>query len=111
MPKRAGAGRQPVARAGRGRRAHGVEHHDEVLAAASHLPHLLAFTWSTPWPSAERTLEIFHSYAAGGFRDFTRIASSDRDVARHLSRQSRGGAAYTGCFRDDLDAAARGRRH
>lgn len=51
-------------------------HHDEVLAATSHLPHLLAFALvDTLAAMAERT-EIF-DYAAGGFADFTRIASSD----------------------------------
>ena len=50
-------------------------HHDEVLAATSHLPHLLAYTLvDTLARMAERT-EIFE-YAAGGFADFTRIASS-----------------------------------
>ena len=49
--------------------------HDEVLAATSHLPHLLAYTLvDTLARMAERT-EIF-AYAAGGFADFTRIASS-----------------------------------
>lgn len=51
-------------------------HHDEVLAATSHLPHVLAFGLvDTLARMAERT-EIFE-YAAGGFADFTRIASSD----------------------------------
>jgi prephenate dehydrogenase len=51
-------------------------HHDEVLAATSHLPHVLAFALvDTLAGLAERT-EIF-AYAAGGFTDFTRIASSD----------------------------------
>lgn len=51
-------------------------HHDQVLAATSHLPHLLAFALvDTLAAMAERT-EIFE-YAAGGFADFTRIASSD----------------------------------
>lgn len=50
-------------------------HHDEVLAATSHLPHLLAYVLvDTLARMAERT-EIFE-YAAGGFADFTRIASS-----------------------------------
>lgn len=51
-------------------------HHDEVLAATSHLPHVLAFALvDTLARMAERT-EVFE-YAAGGFADFTRIASSD----------------------------------
>ena len=53
-----------------------VEHHDEVLAATSHLPHLLAFTLVDSLAKRSENLEIFR-HAAGGFRDFTRIAGSD----------------------------------
>lgn len=53
-----------------------VEHHDLVLAATSHLPHLLAYTLVDTLARMDETSEIFQ-YAAGGFRDFTRIASSD----------------------------------
>jgi prephenate dehydrogenase len=53
-----------------------VDHHDEVLAATSHLPHLLAFTLVESLARMDEKAEIFE-YAAGGFRDFTRIASSD----------------------------------
>jgi len=51
------------------------EHHDEVLAATSHLPHLLAFTLVDTLAGMDERTEIF-DYAAGGFADFTRIASS-----------------------------------
>ncbi|MGH8529207.1 MAG: prephenate dehydrogenase [Nevskiales bacterium] len=51
-------------------------HHDEVLAATSHLPHLLAFALVDCLAAMEERSEIF-TYAAGGFRDFTRIASSN----------------------------------
>jgi prephenate dehydrogenase len=58
-------------------------HHDRVLAATSHLPHMLAFALVTHLSGLNEHEEIFR-YAAGGFRDFTRIASSDpvmwRDV-------------------------------
>jgi prephenate dehydrogenase len=61
-----------------------VEHHDEVLAATSHLPHLLAYTLVDLLARLEDRREVF-AFAAGGFRDFTRIASSDpvmwRDIA------------------------------
>jgi prephenate dehydrogenase len=61
----------------------GVEHHDKVLAATSHLPHMLAFALVHYLSNLNNHEEIFR-YAAGGFRDFTRIASSDpvmwRDV-------------------------------
>ena len=52
------------------------DHHDEVLAATSHLPHLLAYTLVDVLGRMEERVEIFR-YAAGGFGDFTRIASSD----------------------------------
>ena len=53
-----------------------VEHHDEVLAATSHLPHILAYALVDTLARMSDRDEIFQ-YAAGGFRDFTRIASSD----------------------------------
>lgn len=53
-----------------------VIHHDEVLAATSHLPHMLAYTLVDTLARMDDSQEIFE-YAAGGFRDFTRIASSD----------------------------------
>ena len=63
-----------------------VEHHDEVLAATSHLPHMLAFGLVDSLARMKDNDEIFR-YAAGGFRDFTRIASSDpvmwRDICIH----------------------------
>lgn len=51
-------------------------HHDQVLAATSHLPHVLAFVLTAMLGRRDEQQEIFQ-YAAGGFRDFTRIASSD----------------------------------
>lgn len=53
-----------------------VEEHDEVLAATSHLPHLLAYSLVDTLAGMKENREIFR-YAAGGFRDFTRIAGSD----------------------------------
>ncbi len=51
-------------------------HHDEVLAATSHLPHMLAYALMDLLGGMSERVEIFR-YAAGGLRDFTRIASSD----------------------------------
>lgn len=51
-------------------------HHDRILAATSHLPHLLAFSLVDTLASVDQRQEIF-DFAAGGFKDFTRIASSD----------------------------------
>ena len=56
-----------------------IEHHDEVLAATSHLPHMLAFSLVDTLAKMDAKNEIF-DFAAGGFRDFTRIASSDPDM-------------------------------
>ena len=51
-------------------------HHDSILAHTSHLPHLLAFNLVEQLASHDDNLDMFR-YAAGGFRDFTRIAASD----------------------------------
>ena len=61
-----------------------AEHHDEVLAATSHLPHVLAFSLVDTLARMNERQEIFE-YAAGGFTDFTRIASSDPTMWRDIS--------------------------
>ncbi|MEC9076875.1 MAG: bifunctional prephenate dehydrogenase/3-phosphoshikimate 1-carboxyvinyltransferase [Pseudomonadota bacterium] len=61
-----------------------VERHDEVLALTSHLPHVLAFNLVHALSDDDEHLEIFR-YAAGGFRDFTRIAASDPTMWRDIS--------------------------
>lgn len=65
-----------------------VEHHDAVLAATSHLPHLLAYALVDMLARLDDSREIF-AYAAGGFRDFTRIASSDPVMWRDISLANR----------------------
>jgi cyclohexadieny/prephenate dehydrogenase / 3-phosphoshikimate 1-carboxyvinyltransferase len=60
-----------------------VAHHDEVLAETSHLPHLLAYALVDTLSAQGDSLEIFQ-YAAGGFRDFTRIAASDPVMWRDI---------------------------
>jgi prephenate dehydrogenase len=60
-----------------------VAHHDEILAATSHLPHMLAFGLVDSLARMDETEEIFR-YAAGGFRDFTRIASSSPVMWRDI---------------------------
>ena len=52
-----------------------VEQHDEILAATSHLPHLLAYALVDCLAGMRARDESFR-FAAGGFADFTRIASS-----------------------------------
>jgi len=81
-----------------------VDHHDEVLAATSHLPHLLAFTLVDSLAQRSENLEIFR-YAAGGFRDFTRIAGSDPVMWHDIFLANREAVLRTlDTFRDDLDA-------
>jgi len=61
----------------------GARHHDLVLAGTSHLPHVLAFSLVNCLNNVDDVDEIF-KYAAGGFRDFTRIASSDPVMWRDI---------------------------
>ena len=56
-----------------------VKHHDDVLAATSHLPHMLAYALVDCLAGMQERDEIF-KYAAGGFADFTRIASSSPEM-------------------------------
>ncbi len=65
-----------------------AQFHDEIFAATSHLPHMLAFALVDMLNEHSELGNVFQ-YTAGGFRDFTRIASSDatmwRDIAVHNS--------------------------
>jgi prephenate dehydrogenase len=81
-----------------------VEHHDEVLAATSHLPHLLAFALVDMLARLDDRREVF-ACAAGGFRDFTRIASSDPVMWRDISLANRTAILHRlKQFRGELDA-------
>lgn len=80
----------------------GVEHHDEVLAATSHLPHMLAYALVDTLARMDDSREIF-SYAAGGFRDFTRIASSNPQMWHDICLANRVALRdVLHRFRDDL---------
>ena len=65
-----------------------VADHDRVLAATSHLPHMLAFTLVDMLAAADDADDIF-AFAAGGFRDFTRIASSNPEMWRDIALANR----------------------
>lgn len=65
-----------------------MQTHDKILAATSHLPHALAFALVYCLSTQNHTSEIFR-YAAGGFADFTRIASSDPIVWRDICLANR----------------------
>jgi prephenate dehydrogenase len=58
-------------------------HHDQVFAATSHLPHVLAYALVHMLGRKDEQEEIFQ-YAGAGFRDFTRIASSNPEMWRDI---------------------------
>lgn len=58
--------------------------HDEIFAAVSHLPHLLAFALVDDIAARPNAAQLF-SFAASGFRDFTRIAGSHPEMWRDIS--------------------------
>jgi prephenate dehydrogenase len=62
--------------------------HDAVLATVSHLPHVLAFALVDQVARHKDAKRLF-SYAAGGFRDFTRIASSHPEMWRDICLANR----------------------
>jgi prephenate dehydrogenase len=61
-----------------------AETHDRIFAAVSHLPHLLAFALVDDIASRPNAQQLF-SFAASGFRDFTRIAGSHPEMWRDIS--------------------------
>ncbi len=62
--------------------------HDRIFAAVSHLPHLLAFALVDEIASRPNAGQLF-SFAASGFRDFTRIAGSHPEMWRDISLANR----------------------
>jgi prephenate dehydrogenase len=64
-------------------------HHDRIFAEISHLPHMVAYALVHAVGTADVEGENVLSYSAGGFRDFTRIASSDPAMWRDISLMNR----------------------
>ena len=62
--------------------------HDEVFAAVSHLPHLLSFALVHDLAKRDNR-DLLLSFAAGGFRDFTRIAASSPEMWRDICLANR----------------------
>jgi prephenate dehydrogenase len=65
-----------------------ADEHDRVFAAVSHLPHLLAFALVHDLATRANSDQLF-GFAAGGFRDFTRIASSHPEMWRDICLANR----------------------
>ncbi len=88
-------------------------HHDMVLAITSHLPHLIAYTIVGTATELENTLqqEVI-KFAAGGFRDFTRIAASDPVMWRDIFLANKDAVLeMLGRFDEDLTALQRAIRY
>ncbi|MBP6058849.1 MAG: prephenate dehydrogenase/arogenate dehydrogenase family protein [Nitrosomonas sp.] len=66
-----------------------ADEHDQVLAATSHLPHLLAFTMMNHLNHSTNHLENMLRFAGSGLRDFTRIASSSPEMWRDICLANR----------------------
>ncbi|NBQ69831.1 MAG: prephenate dehydrogenase [Nitrosomonadaceae bacterium] len=65
------------------------DEHDRVLAATSHLPHILAFTLMNHLNHSTDDPESLLRFAGSGFRDFTRIASSSPEMWRDICLANR----------------------
>jgi len=87
-----------------------VDKHDRVLAAISHLPHMVAYALVNAVGAYDRYEENILEYSAGGFRDFTRIASSDPIMWRDIALTNRAALVemmahferYFGELKDDV---------
>lgn len=64
--------------------------HDRVFAAVSHLPHMVAYALVHAVARSAEEEENILTFSAGGFRDFTRIASSDPAMWRDIALMNRG---------------------
>ena len=86
-----------------------AEHHDKVLAIISHLPHLLAYNIVGTVKDIELVTDRdVVKYAAGGFRDFTRIAASDPVMWRDIFLKNQDAVLeMLGRFSEDLAALQR----
>ncbi len=65
-----------------------VKQHDDVLAATSHLPHILAYSLVNSLSKSEYGDDVF-AFAAGGFKSFSRIASSDPVMWRDICLENK----------------------
>jgi len=86
-----------------------ADHHDMVLAITSHVPHLIAYNIvSTAAHLEEVTESEVMKFAAGGFRDFTRIAASDPTMWRDVFLNNKQAVLeMLGRFTEDLTALQR----
>lgn len=62
----------------------GIDEHDKVLAAISHLPHVVAYALVNTVDGINDFNGNILKYSAGGFKDFTRIASSSPEMWKDI---------------------------
>ncbi len=86
-----------------------ADHHDKILAITSHLPHLIAYTIVGTATDLEDHIKAeVIKFAAGGFRDFTRIAASDPTMWRDVFLNNREAVLeMLGRFSEDISALQR----
>jgi len=86
-----------------------AERHDLVLAITSHVPHLIAYNIVGTAAHLEQvTQSEVMKFAAGGFRDFTRIAASDPTMWRDVFLHNKDAVLeMLGRFSEDLTALQR----
>lgn len=90
-----------------------ADHHDLVLAITSHVPHLIAYNIVNTAAHLERVTDSeVIKFSAGGFRDFTRIASSDPTMWRDVFLNNKDAVLeMLGRFSEDLTALQRAIRY
>ncbi len=90
-----------------------AEHHDLVLAITSHVPHFIAYNIVNTAAHLERVTDSeVIKFSAGGFRDFTRIASSDPTMWRDVFLNNKEAVLeMLGRFTEDLTALQRAIRY
>ncbi len=75
-----------------------VDTHDQIMGFVSHLPHVIAYALVHTVGRAEPGGENLLPFTAGGFRDFTRIASSHPEMWRDICLENHD------ALMEDLDA-------
>jgi len=79
-----------------------INQHDHVLAATSHLPHILAYSFVNTLSKSEYGDDVF-AFTAGGFKSFSRTASSDPVMWRDICLENRDAIVkYLDDFQQDL---------
>lgn len=89
------------------------ELHDQVTAAISHLPHIIAFSLVNLVRTSDTSDSLMRRLAAGGFRDITRIASSSPDMWESICLENKKPVldaidAYTGSLQNIKEAISIG---